>query len=107
MNVKDPGVRLRDGVEHLVDLLRQLPPAGKAQAQDRARHRLFAPVPVHRPVDLANLIRHAILDDIARGDFQVLAAIGTRNANNEMFPLSTVTHVPPSSGPEFTMRFNL
>ena len=26
---------------------------------------------------LANLIRHAILDDIARGDFQVLAAIGT------------------------------
>jgi hypothetical protein len=48
---RDGRVRLRDGVEHLVDLLRQLPPAGKAQAQDRARHRLFAPVPVHRPVD--------------------------------------------------------
>ena len=30
-----------------------------------------------------------------------------RNSNNEMVPLSTVTRVEPSSGPEFTMRFNL
>ncbi len=30
-----------------------------------------------------------------------------RNANKEMVPLSTVTRVQPSAGPEFTMRFNL
>ncbi len=30
-----------------------------------------------------------------------------RNASNEMVPLSTVTSVQPSAGPEFTMRFNL
>ncbi|HEX8310493.1 MAG TPA: efflux RND transporter permease subunit, partial [Chthoniobacteraceae bacterium] len=47
----------------------------------------------------------------AEGDYRTKAEnVGlfhVRNSNNEMVPLSTVTTVKPSSGPEFTMRFNL
>jgi HAE1 family hydrophobic/amphiphilic exporter-1 len=47
----------------------------------------------------------------AEGDYRTKAEnVGlfhVRNANNEMVPLSTVTRVQESSGPEFTTRFNL
>ena len=47
----------------------------------------------------------------AEGDYRTKAEdVGlfhVRNSNNEMVPLSTVTRVEPSGGPEFTMRFNL
>ena len=47
----------------------------------------------------------------AEGDYRTKAEnVGlfhVRNGNNEMVPLSTVTKVEASSGPEFTMRFNL
>jgi hydrophobic/amphiphilic exporter-1 (mainly G- bacteria), HAE1 family len=47
----------------------------------------------------------------AEGDYRTKAEdVGlfyVRNSNNEMVPLSTVTNVQASSGPEFTMRFNL
>ena len=47
----------------------------------------------------------------AEGDYRTKAEdvdlFHVRNSNNEMVPLSTVTRVQPSSGPEFTMRFNL
>lgn len=47
----------------------------------------------------------------AEGDYRTKAEnVGlfhVRNSQNEMIPLSTVTRVQPSSGPEFTMRFNL
>ncbi len=47
----------------------------------------------------------------AEGDYRTKAEnVGlfhVRNSQNEMVPLSTVTRVQPSSGPEFTMRFNL
>ena len=47
----------------------------------------------------------------AEGDYRTKAEnVGlfhVRNSNNEMVPLSTVTKVQPSSGPEFTTRFNL
>ena len=47
----------------------------------------------------------------AEGDYRTKAEdVGlfhVRNAANDMVPLSTVTRVQESSGPEFTMRFNL
>ena len=47
----------------------------------------------------------------AEGDYRTkaedLGLFHVRNANNEMVPLSTVTRAQPSSGPEFTTRFNL
>ena len=47
----------------------------------------------------------------AEGDYRTKAEnVGlfhVRNGNNEMVPLSTLTKVEESSGPEFTMRFNL
>lgn len=47
----------------------------------------------------------------AEGDYRTKAEnVGlfhVRNSNNQMVPLSTVTRVQPSSGPEFTTRFNL
>lgn len=47
----------------------------------------------------------------AEGDYRTktedIALFHVRNSSNEMVPLSTVTRVQPSSGPEFTMRFNL
>jgi HAE1 family hydrophobic/amphiphilic exporter-1 len=47
----------------------------------------------------------------AEGDYRTkaenLGLFHVRNSNNEMVPLSTVTRVQASSGPEFTTRFNL
>jgi HAE1 family hydrophobic/amphiphilic exporter-1 len=42
-----------------------------------------------------------------RTDTQNLGQFYVRNAQNNMVPLSTITHVERRTGPEFTMRYNL